>query len=106
MDEIDMDEQQRVATFVDEHGLETPPEYRLLDLVSEVGEVAKDAAESTEYGAHPGRIDVDDDEIGDVLFALLAIADSLDVDAGDALDRSLAKYERRMADADTPGSGE
>jgi hypothetical protein len=32
-----MDEQETVARFVATHGLEAPPEYRLLDLVSEVG---------------------------------------------------------------------
>lgn len=101
-----MDEQRAVSAFVAEHDLDAPPEYRLLDLVSEVGEVTKNATESTDYGADPGRIDVDDDEVGDVLFALLAVADSLDVDAGEALERSLAKYEARIAADGSPASGE
>jgi len=101
-----MDEQQRVAAFVDEHGLETPPAFRLLDLVSELGEVAKNATESTAYGDNPADLALDSDEIGDVLFALLAVAESVDVDAGDALEESLAKYEKRLAETDSPGSGE
>jgi NTP pyrophosphatase (non-canonical NTP hydrolase) len=101
-----MEEQRRVAAFVADHDLETPPAYRLLDLVSELGEVAKNATESTEYGADPDELALDTDELGDVLFALLALAESADVDAGDALDEALAKYERRMAEAGTPGSGE
>lgn len=36
------DFQQRVGRFVAEHGLETSAETRLLDLVSEWGEVAKE----------------------------------------------------------------
>lgn len=101
-----MDEQEAVARFVEANGLETPPEFRLLDLVSELGEVAKNATESTAYGAEPDRLDVQSDEIGDVLFALLAVADSLDIDAGEALDESLEKYADRMDDRGDPSSGE
>lgn len=79
-----MKEQRRVAAFVEENGLEAPPEFRLLDLVSELGEVAKDAAESTDYGDDPGALAVQRDELGDALFSLLALADAL------------AKYARRM----------
>ena len=43
--------------------------------------MAKDATESSSYGTEPEAIDVDTDEIDDVLFSLLALAESLDVDA-------------------------
>lgn len=101
-----MDEQQRVAAFVDQHGLEAPPAFRLLDLLSELGEVAKDVNESTGYGARPEDAAVNADELGDTLFALLALAEALDVDAGEALDVALEKYERRLETGETPGSGE
>ncbi len=100
------DQQAAVADFVETYGLETPPEFRLLDLVSEVGELAKDANTSTEYGDVPRELELATDEIGDVLFATLALADSLEVDAGDALEEALEKYERRLSDEGTPGSGE
>ncbi|MFC4540539.1 MazG nucleotide pyrophosphohydrolase domain-containing protein [Halosolutus amylolyticus] len=101
-----MDEQQRqVADFVEAHGLETPPAYRLLDLVSEVGELAKDANESTDYGSTPETVSIEPDEIGDALFALLAIADALEIDAEEALETAMAKYDARMDERDTPGSG-
>ena len=100
-----MDEQRTVAEFVDAHDLETPPEYRLLDLVSEIGELAKDANTSTGYGEAPEDLEIASDEIGDALFALLALADSLEVDAGDALEEAMAKYERRLGGRETPGSG-
>ena len=93
-----MDEQDRVAAFVAEHGLETDLAYRVLDLESEVGEVAKEVATSTDYGRNPEAAAIATDEIGDALFALLALADSLDVDAGSALDEALAKYESRLDD--------
>lgn len=100
------DQQEAVAAFIDGHDLETPPEYRLLDLVSELGELAKDANTSTEYGASPDDLTIESDEIGDALFALLALADSLEVDAGEALEEAMTKYEQRMDDRETPGSGE
>ncbi|RQG95141.1 MazG nucleotide pyrophosphohydrolase domain-containing protein [Natrarchaeobius chitinivorans] len=100
-----MDGQQAVADFVETHDLETPPAFRLLDLVSEVGELGKDANESTDYGASPDDLEIASDEIGDVLFAALALADSLEIDAGEALEEALEKYERRIEDSETPGSG-
>ncbi|WP_440772520.1 MazG nucleotide pyrophosphohydrolase domain-containing protein [Natronorubrum sp. DTA28] len=100
------DQQAAVAAFVDEYDLETPPEFRLLDLVSEVGELAKDANTSTEYGVEPEELTLETDEIGDVLFATLALANSLEVDASEALEEALEKYERRMDANETPGSGE
>ncbi|RKD94015.1 MazG-like family protein [Halopiger aswanensis] len=100
------DHQQRVAEFVERYDLETPPEYRLLDLVSEVGELAKDANESTGYGSDPDDLEINSDEIGDALFALLALADSLEIDAGAALEEALAKYEDRLSESESPSSGE
>lgn len=99
-----MDEQERVAAFVQRHDLEAPPAYRLLDLVSELGELAKEATTSTEYGDNPDALEIDDDELGDTLFALLALAEQVDTDAGDALDEALAKYERRLDETGDPGS--
>jgi NTP pyrophosphatase (non-canonical NTP hydrolase) len=101
-----MDEQEAVAEFVATHGIDAPPTYRLLDLASEVGELAKDACESTDYGDDPDAVDLSRDELGDALFALLALADSLDYDAGAALDEALAKYEQRLDESGSAGSGE
>ncbi|WP_324758522.1 MazG-like family protein [Haloarcula montana] len=101
-----MDEQDRVAAFVDDNDLSAPPAYRLLDLASELGEVAKELNESTAYGSDPERAAVAEDELGDTLFALLALCSELDVDAGEALETALAKYESRLDDAETPASGE
>jgi NTP pyrophosphatase (non-canonical NTP hydrolase) len=101
-----MDRQREVADFVADHDIEAPPAYRLLDLVSEVGELAKDAAESTGYGTDPAGIELSEDEVGDALFALLALADSLEIDSDEALATAMAKYEQRMAETGDPASGE
>ncbi|WP_276256871.1 MazG-like family protein [Halomontanus rarus] len=101
-----MDEQRTVAAFVEEHDLEAPPAYRVLDLTSEVGELAKEVNESTAYGATRADVDAAADELGDALFALLALADSLEIDADDALEEALAKYRSRLEATGDPGSGE
>lgn len=100
-----MEDQQKVASFIQRHEMETPPAYRLLDLVSELGEVAKDAAVSTDYGDSPEEFDIHADEIGEVLFSLLALADALEIDAEEALEEALSKYDERIAERDTASSG-
>jgi NTP pyrophosphatase (non-canonical NTP hydrolase) len=99
-----MDEQTRVSAFLDDNDLRAPPENRVLDLASEVGELAKNVNESTDYGASGGA-DVDRDELGDALFCLLALAAELDYDAGAALDEALAKYTDRIEETGGAGSG-
>ena len=101
-----MDEQSTVAGFVRRNDLEAPAAYRLLDAVSELGEVAKEVCTSTGYGDDPGSVAVAEDELGDALFALLALCEELDVDAEAALETSLAKYEDRLGETGQPGSGE
>jgi NTP pyrophosphatase (non-canonical NTP hydrolase) len=99
-----MDAQDRVRAFQGEHDIVGEPEYQLLDLASEVGELAADACAATDYGRGSQPVDVKRDEIGDALFSLLAFANSLDVDADAALDDALAKYERRIETTGDPSS--
>lgn len=89
-----MEEQEHVATFIKKHNLEGTAEFRILDLASEVGEIAKEATESTEYGEFPNDLDVASDELGDALFSLLAVAESLEIDASEALDEALENTKR------------
>lgn len=99
-----MDAQDRVARVVAEHELAAPPAYRILDLASEVGEVAKEAAVASDYGEQPEGVEIAEDEVGDVLFALLALCDELDIDAEAALDTAITKYESRIDAGGDPGS--
>lgn len=96
--------QDRVATFLDENDMRAPPAYRLLDLQAEVGELAADAAKTSGYGDAPDDLAVKEDELGDALFSLLALAEELDVDAGAALETSFAKYEDRIDASGDAGS--
>ena len=105
VDDPSMTAQSEVAQFLDENEMRAPPVYRLLDLAAEVGEVAADAAKSSSYGDSPDSLTVPEDELGDALFALLALAEELDIDAGDALETSLSKYGVRIdADGDAGSS--
>lgn len=99
-----MDEQRQVASFIDSHDLEAPAAIRLLDLVSEVGELAKDAVESTAYGAEAAEPTVTEEELGDAVFALLAVAEQQDIDAGTALQTAIEKYEGRIEQTADPSS--
>ena len=81
-----MEQQQRVSSFIEENEMDSPAAYRLLDLSSELGEVAKDVVTLTDYGEHPEELEISSDEIGDVLFSLLAFADAVEIDSDDALE--------------------
>ncbi len=100
-----MNWQRRVATFARQHGLLHAPTVHALDLAAEVGEVAKAVLESTEYGEGPFQ-NADDlrAEIGDALYSLLALAETCGVDAGEALEEALAKYEDRLSQTGQAGS--
>ncbi len=99
------DWQRRVAAFTQRHDLLHDPATHTLDLVSEVGEVAKEVLLSTDYGQRaPQPRPQLADELGDALYSLLALAQACDVDAGSALDAALEKYERRLTERGKAGS--
>jgi NTP pyrophosphatase (non-canonical NTP hydrolase) len=98
--------QTRVAEFVRAHQLETSVEVRLLDLSSEVGELAKEVLKASQYGrttfapnaAWAG-------ELADVFFALVCLANSTQVNLEEALGGALEKYQARLAVKGEVGSG-
>ena len=55
------DAQSRVATFLEDTDLQASAAYRLLDTVSELGEVAKEICTSTGYGEDPEAVAVPED---------------------------------------------
>jgi NTP pyrophosphatase (non-canonical NTP hydrolase) len=99
-----MDEQQKVADFIQEHEMQNEPSFQILDLAAEVREIAADATKSTSWGASPDELTVKSDEVGDALYSLLAVAESLDIDAGDALDEALEKYRSRIEETGSASS--
>lgn len=92
------DAQKQVARFVADHQLQAAEGVRLIDLTSELGELGKEWLKSSNYGlrpfsATPGWLE----EMGDVLFSLICLANSTAVDLDAALAGVLAKYESRFA---------
>lgn len=98
--------QRAVADFAEQAGLKASTEAGVLDLASEVGELAKEVLKGSRYGREPysttaGWIE----EMGDVFFALLLLANSTGVSLEEALDTTLAKCRERLARTGTVESG-
>ena len=97
--------QERVREFMDQNDLGGTTPFRLLDLVSEIGEVVADATKSSDYDESVEEMDIEHDEFGDVLFSLMAVANDLEVDLDEAFEEAMQKYSRRMNEKGDPGSG-
>lgn len=96
-----MDEQQqRVKDWMARYGLGTDPQTRMLDLSSEVGELAKEVLKATGYGTRPLAPTASlEEELGDCVFSLLCVSEALGLDGEKALDQALEKYRARFAEA-------
>ena len=98
--------QKRVKDFMGEQGLSSSPEARMLDLVSEVGELAKEVLKGSDYGTAPLLPGAGlEEEMGDCLFSLLALCSAAGLDAEKALAAALEKYAARAARTGQVGSG-
>jgi NTP pyrophosphatase (non-canonical NTP hydrolase) len=77
-----------------------PPLANLARLTEEVGELAR--LMNHRFGPKKKKPDEADQELAlelaDILFVLLVIANEQDVDLGEALERTLAKYRARDSD--------
>jgi len=89
--------QERVFSFTEENNLNTNQEIRALDLVSEIGELSKEIIKSTDYGKKEKVITENTkSEMGDVLFSLIILANSNNIDLEEALLLVLEKYNSRL----------
>ncbi|MBI5148810.1 nucleotide pyrophosphohydrolase [Candidatus Pacearchaeota archaeon] len=90
--------QEKIKKFIATNNLKHKPEMHMLDLVSEVGEISKELLKMTDYGNRSIKFNEEISlELGDALFSLIALANSLNVDLETALDMVLKKYEKRLA---------
>jgi len=91
------DLQKAIADFTEENNLVCSPQSRLLDLLSELGEVSKELLKGSDYGRGELVLPVGwHEEIGDLLFSLICLANESGVDLKDALDCVMEKYKRRL----------
>ena len=103
--EVNMKLQKRVAAFVQANEMETDVAHRVLDLASEIGEVAKEVLKSTRYGkTRFKRGENWESELGDILFSTICVANTTNVDLEKALVNVLTKYRRRIQNTKDAGS--
>ena len=91
------DIQKQVKLFCENNKLNSPIEHRVLDTMSELGEVAKEILKMSNYGDRP--IKYNDNlkmELGDLLYSIITIANVFDIDLDEALNEVIRKYEQRM----------
>ncbi len=89
--------QKKIEEFVKKHGLGTTAEIRALDLASELGELAKEIIKSTDYGRRKATVGREiEQELGDVLFSTVCLANKYSVDLEKALNSAIKKYEERL----------
>ncbi len=98
--------QNLVKRFTKNKNISSSISVRVIDLVSEVGELSKEILKGTNYGKKKFvKTEEWDSEIGDVLFSLICIANQTETNLEDCLNYALNKYEKRFADKGDLGSG-
>ena len=89
--------QKKVGEFVQKHGLAAAPESRLLDICSEMGELAKEVLKNTNYGKSKfNKSTFPTEELGDVLFSIICFANAVGADLEKDLDKVMEKYANRI----------
>jgi len=90
--------QKKIKIFCKENDMESSVEHRTLDLMSELGEVAKEILKMSNYGKKPIEYREElKSEIGDVFYSLITLANILNIDLEDSLNQVLKKYQKRLA---------
>ena len=86
--------QQKVAAFAQAYGLGTDPQARMLDLASEVGELAKEVLKATGYGTRPLAPTASlEEELGDCVSGAATPEEALDLAE---LGRAIGDYLRTL----------
>lgn len=89
--------QQKVRDFAQANSIDHTIETRIIDLVSEVGEVGKEILKMNKYGTSPLVKNNDiDSELGDIFYSLINLANKFDVNLETSLEAVLQKYSRRL----------
>lgn len=101
--------QKTVKDFNDSKSVHTKPmpvSARIMDINSEMGELAKEYLKATNYGTKDFEITNDFVmEYGDVLYSMLSLANEVNIDASTAINMVLDKYQNRINNKKDMGSG-
>lgn len=83
-----------------------PVHTRLIDIISEMGELSKEYIKSTNYGNSQFVLtDSFKEEYGDVLYSMLSLASELGINSDECIDTVLEKMKNRIAKHNNIGSG-
>ena len=89
--------QNKVKQFNSKYMQPLSAENRMLDIQSEVGELAKEVLKSTDYGTKNFTITPDlKMELGDAIYSLLSFASEHNINAEECLTMVINKYENRF----------
>lgn len=101
--------QNKVKQFNDKvtcHSKKMPVAGRILDIQSELGELAKEYLKNSNYDTKEFVLKEDfKEEFGDVLYALLSLANELEINSEECLDVVLNKLQSRIDKNNSMGSG-
>ena len=79
---------------------------RLMDIQSEMGELAKEFLKATDYGSKDFVLTHDFElELGDVLYSIYSLACELGINSDEAVQKVLDKYQKRIDEKANMGSG-
>lgn len=89
--------QEKIKKFCEENNMNSPTEHRALDVMFELGEVAKEILKMSDYGRGPVKLKEEIKlELGDVFYSLITLANNLNIDLEEALRIAIKKYENRL----------
>ncbi|MBD3207979.1 MAG: nucleotide pyrophosphohydrolase [Candidatus Nealsonbacteria bacterium] len=89
--------QEKVERFLKEKNIQHLPQALMIDLVAEIGEVAKEILENSDYGKRETESSKElADEMGDAFYSLISLANYFGIDLDRTLDKTLEKYEERL----------
>ena len=101
--------QNKVKNFNDNktcHKTPMPTYARILNIQSEMGELAKEYLEKSKYGTQPFDFkDEFKEEYGDVLYSLLSLANELNINSEECLNLTLHKLQTRINKNNSMKSG-
>lgn len=93
------DLQRKIEDFSKEHQLQSDFQPRILDLVSEIGELAKESLLQSNYkSADFQASNAWNEEMGDVFFSLICLANQTNTDLSASLELAISKYQTRWRD--------
>ena len=97
--------QDRAAEFSQKRNFPHSPTVYVLDVLSELGEVAKEILLATNYGSQDAAMRPElSEELGDLLFSVCQLATAAEVDLEEAFTAVLHKYETRWQEKGHTGS--